>query len=223
MVFLLSPVCMLCCMRQKLALVKWPDLNMMALFIIMEGFNAYIVHPPKKISYNRIIEWWWVLSQTSPSVLMHCLQVRGHHVANLDPLGISCVNFDDTPVTVGFHQVGENSMSCSVSMPNNFNKSLLFCLCFPFYLSPYICPPLSTHAPLGCCLLLFLAVALPLLFLFLSPELSYYYRFAGTMLPSWTPWELWTLISLHTSPWTLSHLPIILVRSWTIPVRLFGC
>lgn len=36
-----------------------------------------------------------------------CFQVRGHHIAKLDPLGISCVNFDDAPVTVSSN-VGEN-------------------------------------------------------------------------------------------------------------------
>lgn len=32
----------------------------------------------------------------------------GHHNAQLDPLGISCVNFDDAPVNTGFQDVGEN-------------------------------------------------------------------------------------------------------------------
>ncbi|XP_015423715.1 PREDICTED: 2-oxoglutarate dehydrogenase, mitochondrial isoform X1 [Myotis davidii] len=32
--------------------------------------------------------------------LIRAYQVRGHHIAKLDPLGISCVNFDDAPVTV---------------------------------------------------------------------------------------------------------------------------
>lgn len=31
----------------------------------------------------------------------------GHHNAQLDPLGISCVNFDDAPVNTGFQDVGE--------------------------------------------------------------------------------------------------------------------
>lgn len=34
-------------------------------------------------------------------------QVRGHHIAKLDPLGISCVNFDDSTVTDS-PNVGEN-------------------------------------------------------------------------------------------------------------------
>ncbi|PWA14836.1 hypothetical protein CCH79_00020202 [Gambusia affinis] len=33
--------------------------------------------------------------------------VLGHHNAHLDPLGISCVNFDDAPVSAGFQDVGE--------------------------------------------------------------------------------------------------------------------
>ncbi|KAK3550196.1 hypothetical protein QTP86_021223 [Hemibagrus guttatus] len=45
--------------------------------------------------------------------LIRAYQVRGHHVAKLDPLGISCVNFDDSPVTVGFHQVGFYGLSDS--------------------------------------------------------------------------------------------------------------
>ncbi|XP_031947738.1 2-oxoglutarate dehydrogenase, mitochondrial-like isoform X2 [Corvus hawaiiensis] len=39
--------------------------------------------------------------------LIRAYQVRGHHIAKLDPLGISCVNFDDAPVTVS-PNVGEN-------------------------------------------------------------------------------------------------------------------
>ncbi|KAG9332043.1 hypothetical protein JZ751_016230 [Albula glossodonta] len=42
--------------------------------------------------------------------LIRAYQVRGHHIAKLDPLGISCVDFDDSPVTVGFHQVGEKNL-----------------------------------------------------------------------------------------------------------------
>ncbi|KAF7216781.1 2-oxoglutarate dehydrogenase complex component E1 isoform X2 [Nothobranchius furzeri] len=38
--------------------------------------------------------------------LIRAYQVRGHHIAKLDPLGISCVDFDDTPCTVGFQNVG---------------------------------------------------------------------------------------------------------------------
>ncbi|KAK1884565.1 2-oxoglutarate dehydrogenase mitochondrial [Dissostichus eleginoides] len=37
--------------------------------------------------------------------LIRAYQVRGHHIAKLDPLEISCVDFDDTPCTVGFQNV----------------------------------------------------------------------------------------------------------------------
>ncbi|KAI3362464.1 hypothetical protein L3Q82_012754 [Scortum barcoo] len=39
--------------------------------------------------------------------LIRAYQVRGHHIAKLDPLDISCVDFDDAPCTVGFQNVGE--------------------------------------------------------------------------------------------------------------------
>ncbi|CAL8278261.1 unnamed protein product [Merluccius merluccius] len=38
--------------------------------------------------------------------LIRTYQVRGHHIAKLDPLGISCVDFDDAPCKVGFQNVG---------------------------------------------------------------------------------------------------------------------
>ncbi|TRY96861.1 hypothetical protein DNTS_015418 [Danionella cerebrum] len=38
--------------------------------------------------------------------LIRAYQVMGHHNANLDPLGISCVNFDEAPVATGFQHVG---------------------------------------------------------------------------------------------------------------------
>ncbi|GLD74394.1 2-oxoglutarate dehydrogenase, mitochondrial isoform X1 [Lates japonicus] len=37
--------------------------------------------------------------------LIRAYQVRGHHIAKLDPLDISCVDFDDAPCTVGFQNV----------------------------------------------------------------------------------------------------------------------
>ena len=40
--------------------------------------------------------------------ILPCLQVRGHSIAKLDPLGISCVNFDDAAVTLGLKDVGES-------------------------------------------------------------------------------------------------------------------
>ncbi|XP_024155066.1 2-oxoglutarate dehydrogenase, mitochondrial [Oryzias melastigma] len=41
--------------------------------------------------------------------LIRAYQVRGHHMAKLDPLGISCVDFDDTPCPVGLQNVGLDS------------------------------------------------------------------------------------------------------------------
>ncbi|KAI9543736.1 hypothetical protein NQZ68_008783 [Dissostichus eleginoides] len=41
--------------------------------------------------------------------LIRAYQVMGHHNARLDPLEISCVNFDDAPVNTGFQDVGENA------------------------------------------------------------------------------------------------------------------
>ncbi|XP_058473843.1 2-oxoglutarate dehydrogenase complex component E1-like [Solea solea] len=38
--------------------------------------------------------------------LIRAYQVRGHHIAKLDPLEISCVDFDDAPCTVGLQNVG---------------------------------------------------------------------------------------------------------------------
>ncbi|KAM4528570.1 2-oxoglutarate dehydrogenase complex component E1 isoform 3-T3 [Odontesthes bonariensis] len=38
--------------------------------------------------------------------LIRAYQVRGHHISKLDPLGISCVDFDDAPCTVGIQNVG---------------------------------------------------------------------------------------------------------------------
>ncbi|XP_069022428.1 2-oxoglutarate dehydrogenase complex component E1 [Embiotoca jacksoni] len=38
--------------------------------------------------------------------LIRAYQVRGHHIAKLDPLDISCVDFDDAPCTVGFQNIG---------------------------------------------------------------------------------------------------------------------
>ncbi|KAM6965290.1 oxoglutarate (alpha-ketoglutarate) dehydrogenase a (lipoamide) isoform 2-T2 [Aplochiton taeniatus] len=38
--------------------------------------------------------------------LIRAYQVMGHHNASLDPLGISCVNFDDAPVNTGVQHVG---------------------------------------------------------------------------------------------------------------------
>lgn len=46
-------------------------------------------------------------------------------MAKLDPLGISCVNFDASPVTVGFHEVGEKRLCGVVSVPSDLDHSVL--------------------------------------------------------------------------------------------------
>lgn len=46
-----------------------------------------------------------------------CVQVMGHHNAHLDPLGISCVNFDDAPVNAGFQDVGESAATKPPNRP----------------------------------------------------------------------------------------------------------
>uniref|UniRef100_A0A8D0G3V3 2-oxoglutarate dehydrogenase complex component E1 n=1 Tax=Sphenodon punctatus TaxID=8508 RepID=A0A8D0G3V3_SPHPU len=53
--------------------------------------------------------------------LIRAYQVRGHHIAKLDPLGISCVNFDDAPVTVspnvGFYGLHESDLDKIFHLP----------------------------------------------------------------------------------------------------------
>lgn len=78
---------------------------------------------------------WW-----TPHVLwllLPCFQVMGHHNANLDPLGISCVNFDETPVATGFQHVGEKCFLSSTAQQTNINEPVLCDCCF---LLPFICP-----------------------------------------------------------------------------------
>ncbi len=75
-------------------------------------------------------------------MLLPCSQVRGHHIAKLDPLGISCVNFDNAPRTIGSHQSGENCLWCSVCL-GACSFSVLTLLCV--LLSLFFCH-LSTFA-----------------------------------------------------------------------------
>ncbi|KAJ6658656.1 hypothetical protein lerEdw1_019816 [Lerista edwardsae] len=53
--------------------------------------------------------------------LIRAYQVRGHHIAKLDPLGISCVNFDDSTVTdspnVGFYGLDESDLDKVFHLP----------------------------------------------------------------------------------------------------------
>lgn len=87
--------------------------------------------------------------EVSLTNLCHCFQVRGHHVAKLDPLGISSVNFDDAPVIVGPPNVGEDS--CTKFVTFFFFSSLLsllfffsppFLFLYLFYVVPlyFLCP-----------------------------------------------------------------------------------
>uniref|UniRef100_A0A9J8AMY9 2-oxoglutarate dehydrogenase complex component E1 n=1 Tax=Cyprinus carpio carpio TaxID=630221 RepID=A0A9J8AMY9_CYPCA len=77
--------------------------------------------------------------------LIRAYQVMGHHNANLDPLGISCVNFDESPVATGFQHVGEKCFC-----PPQLNRPplmSLFCVivAFPFPLSVPL--PLNSSFP----------------------------------------------------------------------------
>ncbi|KAM6040508.1 2-oxoglutarate dehydrogenase complex component E1 isoform 2-T2 [Chlamydotis macqueenii] len=73
--------------------------------------TAYQSPPPLSTSLSTLSQAQF-LDQAQPNVdklvedhlavqsLIRAYQVRGHHIAKLDPLGISSVNFDDAPVTV---------------------------------------------------------------------------------------------------------------------------
>lgn len=67
----------------------------------------------------------------------------GHHNANLDPLGISCVNFDEAPVATGFQHVGEKCFLSPTAQQTAINEPVLCDCCFPpsLYLSLFL--PLS--------------------------------------------------------------------------------
>ncbi|XP_077478669.1 2-oxoglutarate dehydrogenase complex component E1 isoform X1 [Stigmatopora argus] len=45
--------------------------------------------------------------------LIRTYQVRGHHIAKLDPLEISCVDLDDSPCSIGFQKVGSPGLDHS--------------------------------------------------------------------------------------------------------------
>lgn len=57
----------------------------------------------------------------------------GHHNAQLDPLGISCVNFDDAPVNTGFQDVGENARTEKTNCFQPVVLMLLFPPTLPFF------------------------------------------------------------------------------------------
>lgn len=46
-------------------------------------------------------------------------------MAQLDPLGISCVDFDDTPCPIGLQNVGEEKKSSFSSLCSAFSSLLL--------------------------------------------------------------------------------------------------
>nr|XP_057913516.1 2-oxoglutarate dehydrogenase complex component E1-like isoform X2 [Doryrhamphus excisus]XP_057913517.1 2-oxoglutarate dehydrogenase complex component E1-like isoform X2 [Doryrhamphus excisus] len=43
--------------------------------------------------------------------LIRAYQVRGHHIAKLDPLDISCVDLDDAPCSIGSHDLGSYGLN----------------------------------------------------------------------------------------------------------------
>uniref|UniRef100_A0A673Y854 2-oxoglutarate dehydrogenase complex component E1 n=1 Tax=Salmo trutta TaxID=8032 RepID=A0A673Y854_SALTR len=55
--------------------------------------------------------------------LIRAYQLNGHHNAELDPLGISCINFDDAPVATGVQNVGEK---CSLTAVRDNNELVCF-------------------------------------------------------------------------------------------------
>uniref|UniRef100_A0A673LSR1 2-oxoglutarate dehydrogenase complex component E1 n=1 Tax=Sinocyclocheilus rhinocerous TaxID=307959 RepID=A0A673LSR1_9TELE len=51
-------------------------------------------------------------------------RVMGHHNAILDPLGINCVNFDESPVATGFQHVGEKCFLSPTAQQTTINEPL---------------------------------------------------------------------------------------------------
>uniref|UniRef100_A0A3Q2R2X4 2-oxoglutarate dehydrogenase complex component E1 n=1 Tax=Fundulus heteroclitus TaxID=8078 RepID=A0A3Q2R2X4_FUNHE len=49
--------------------------------------------------------------------LIRAYQLRGHHIAKLDPLGISCVDFDDAPCSVGLYGLTESDLDKVFRLP----------------------------------------------------------------------------------------------------------
>lgn len=157
----------------------------------------------------------------------------GHHNAQLDPLGISCVNFDDAPVNTGFQDVGENMgaklltvCGVNVALPptllsfssSSFSSFFLLFLSFAplfFFLSflPLLCsflpniPPLTTF-PFHPFSSIFLLPSSPFCYLSLS-----FYFFASFSKPLICPILDSTLLpltafcSLHLVPTSASPSP----------------
>uniref|UniRef100_A0A8C0FUB6 2-oxoglutarate dehydrogenase complex component E1 n=1 Tax=Bubo bubo TaxID=30461 RepID=A0A8C0FUB6_BUBBB len=94
--------------------------------------TAYQSPPPLSTSLSTLSQAQFLV-QAQPNVdklvedhlavqsLIRAYQVRGHHIAKLDPLGISCVNFDDAPVTVspnvGFYGLDESDLDKVFHLP----------------------------------------------------------------------------------------------------------
>lgn len=92
-------------------------------------------------------------------------QLNGHHNAELDPLGISCINFDDAPVATGVQNVGEK---CSLTAVRDNNELVCINVAFPIsslffsllsisfqipfntYVSTLVPPPHHPPPPVGC-------------------------------------------------------------------------
>lgn len=158
----------------------------------------------------------------------------GHHNANLDPLGISCVNFDEAPVATGYQHVGEK---CFLSFPQLCRTSLmsLFCYCrspshpalpYPISLTlslllsffPFLLSFLSTsyHFIFTHTSIFMLSHSVPRFFFFFFSHdgcICISCRSGVTMLLSWTPWGSWMLIWTHAFLQTLLRLRINSVRS----------
>ncbi|KAJ8400084.1 hypothetical protein AAFF_G00401230 [Aldrovandia affinis] len=75
---------------------------------------AYQSPPPLGVSLSGLIQTQvgaqpnvekLVEDHLAVQTLIRAYQVRGHLIAKLDPLDISCVNFAGAPVTVGFHEI----------------------------------------------------------------------------------------------------------------------
>uniref|UniRef100_A0A8C7LEH4 2-oxoglutarate dehydrogenase complex component E1 n=1 Tax=Oncorhynchus kisutch TaxID=8019 RepID=A0A8C7LEH4_ONCKI len=62
--------------------------------------------------------------------LVRAYQVRGHHIAKLDPLDIGVIDFDESPVMLGLKKVGEK---CAPASSRSFNHSMLSFLAVWFY------------------------------------------------------------------------------------------
>lgn len=170
-------------------------------------------------------------------LLLPCFQVMGHHNANLDPLGISCVNFDEAPVATGYQHVGEKcflspsqlcrtslmSLFCViVALPNPLPHPTLplslslFC---PSFFSSFHLSPLHPHSHFHLHLLpsWVLLHSLPRLpsFLHTPPDGCIVSCRSGvTMSLSWTLWGSWMPIWTRASPPTLLRLRINSVRSY---------